>query len=125
MSSWLDSINVFQKNYHPGVFVGKDCMTILVSLDKLQQISSIHILKYFHALRCLHRVVVTCFGMTLEPEYEENIEQFAEIYLDLGISVTPKVHILIKHVPEFSRKYGRALGWYSKQASESAYHGFK
>ena len=121
---WLKSINVYPKKYQYGAFIGKDCIKILKSVDKLQQVAPLHILKYVHALRCLHRVVDSCFGMTLDPEYEAHIAQFAEIYLDLGISVTPKVHILIKHVPEFCKKHGRSLGWYTEQASESVHYDF-
>ena len=104
---WLKSINVYPKKYQHGAFIGKDCIRILKSLDKLQQVAPLHILMYVHALRCLRRVVDSCFGMTLDPEYEAHIAQFADIYLDLGISVTPKIHILIKHVPEFCKKHGR------------------
>ena len=121
---WLKSINVYPKKYQHGAFIGKDCIRILKSLDKLQQVAPLHILKYVHALRCLRRVVDSCFGMTLDPEYEAHIAQFADIYLDLGISVTPKVHILIKHVPEFCKKHGRSLGWYTEQASESVHYDF-
>ena len=121
---WLKNINVRQKNYHHGSFVGNDCQKMLKSVDALQQIAPLHIQKYVHVLRCLHQVVMSCFGMSLEPEYTSNIELFKDMYLDLGISVTPKVHILITHVPDFCMKHGRSLGWYSEQALESCHYDF-
>ena len=124
VSLWIICINVIQKGYHNGSFVGNDCMKMLNNVDKLQQLAPFHILKYVHALRCLHSVVLSCFGMELKPEYEANIIQFKEVYFELGISITPKVHILIEHVAEFCSKHSRSLGWYSEQASESCHYDF-
>ena len=93
-------------------------------MDKLQQIAPLYIQKYVDVLRCLYQVVTSCFGMTLEPDYESVIMKFKEIYVDLGLSITPKVHILIEHVPDFCKKHGRSLGWYSEQALESCHYDF-
>ena len=62
--------------------------------------------------------------MDLDPAFEQYIEDFKDMYLTLSISVTPKVHILFKHVPDFCKKHGRSLGWYSEQALESCHHDF-
>ena len=70
-------------------------------------------------------VVVSCFGMVLDPKYNTYINIFEDIYKDLNISVTPKVHILINHVPEFLKKHNRSLGWYSEQTLESIHYDFK
>ena len=40
------------------------------------------------------------------------------------ISITPKVHILTEHVPDFCKKHGYSLGWYSEQALESCHYDF-
>ena len=52
-------------------------------------------LPYIKALRLFDRVVSSCFGMTLQPGYEEAIESFHKAYLELEISVTPKVNSFI------------------------------
>ena len=87
---------------------------MLNNIDTLQQIAEINniyfIQKYVHILRCLHEIVKSCFGMDLDPQYDYYIQKFENVYKDLGISITPKVHILIKHVPEFIRKHNRSLG---------------
>merc|ERR1712055_839787 len=124
VTSWLSHINVNQKNYHHGTFVGNDCLKMLKNIDILQQIAPLHIQKYVHILRSLYEVILSCFGMTLEPGYENDIIRFKEIYVDLGLSITPKVHILIEHVPDFCKKHGHSLGMYSEQALESSHYDF-
>ena len=126
---WLTQINIKQKKYHRGAFVGNDCIKMLKNVDRLQQIAEFHnmhiIKKYVHILRCLYDVVKSCFGMKLDVEYEKYINIFQNVYKDLGISTTPKVHILIEHVPEFIKKHNRSLGWYSEQALETTHYDFK
>ena len=51
-------------------------------------------LAYVRALRCFDEVVTLCFGVRLQKGYEESIDRFKQAYLDLDISVTPKVFIL-------------------------------
>ena len=43
----------------------------------------------------------------------------------MDITITPKVHILLMHVPDFTTKHNRSLGWYSEQTLESVHHDFK
>ena len=129
VSLWLSHICVYQKNYHHGAFVGNDCMRMLKNVDVLQHICELHNMhimqKYVHIMRCLYDVVISCFGMKLNPEYDTYIKRFSDVYKDLDISVTPKVHILIKHVPEFIKKHNRSLGWYSEQSLETTHYDFK
>ena len=124
VSLWLKSINVKQKKYHHGAFVGNDCLKILRNVDRLQQNYPLNIQKYVHILRILNKIVLACFGMDLDPHFKNYINEFKDLYLTLGISVTPKVHVLIKHVPEFISKHGRSLGWFLEQALESTHHDF-
>ena len=128
VSLWLATIHIKQQKYHHGAFVGNDCLKMLKNVDTLQQIAEMHnmhvIQKYVHILRCLYPIVKSCFGMKLDPQYNFYIQQFENVYKDLGISITPKVHILIKHVPEFIKKHNRSLGWYSEQALENTHYDF-
>ena len=50
-------------------------------------------LPYVHAFRAFDRVVSMCFGVTLKAGYEQAIQQFKTAYMDIGISVTPKVYL--------------------------------
>ena len=47
---------------------------------------------FIKALGLFDRIVNACFGMTLKPEYEQLILSFKAVYLELGITVTPKVN---------------------------------
>ena len=84
-------------------------------------------LPYIKAFRALDKVVNACFGVDLNPEYKNFIEEFREAYLDLGVSISPKVHIIFQHVVEVlnkenstrERKVG--LGHFSEQSFESAH----
>jgi len=125
---WLKHINVKQKDYHHGAFVGNDCKKMLKNTDILQKIAedqnAYSAQKYVNAFKCLNDVISSCFGMVLDTEYEHYIAQFKDVYIDLGISITPKVHILVEHVPDFIKKHKRSLGWYSEQAVESIHYDF-
>ena len=52
---------------------------------------------------------------------------FSQLYRELGITVTPKVHMVEQHITEFMGLKGEAagLGFYSEQAIESVHHDFK
>ena len=78
-------------------------------------------------------MVQACFGKTLlsVPDssgklksFEELIFDFHQAYLKLRISVTPKVHALVVHVPQWCHRNGVGLGSVSEQASESVHFDF-
>ena len=66
----------------------------------------------------------SCFGQTLDVDYRQNIEAFKACYMELSINVTPKVHSLLYHVPDFCDETSSGLGVYSEQASESVHRDF-
>ena len=57
--------------------------------------------------------------------YIENITAFRQAYLDLDIPVTPKIHAIFVHIPQFCKLMNVGLGRFSEQASESVHCGFK
>ena len=68
-------------------------------------------MKFIRGLKKFDRVVESCFGNELmKDEYEENIRAFAISFIALGISVTPKVHCIFRHVAEFCQRKGCGLG---------------
>ena len=54
-----------------------------------------------------------------------DIELFRSAYMKLQISVTPKIHAIIDHVPEFCQLKKVDLGKFSEQASESVHSDFQ
>ncbi|CAL4120384.1 unnamed protein product, partial [Meganyctiphanes norvegica] len=123
-TEWLNLLGLEPQKYHSGTFLGNHCHSMLQNVDKLRRISPLHILKYVAVFDHFSKVVHSTFGMTLREGYEDEINKFTVAFMDLGISVTLKVHMVLAHVSPFCRKFG-ALGWYSEQATESAHSDFK
>lgn len=111
--------------YHGGEFIGGDCRKLLDSVDDLASICPLQLLPFVRVLRDFRHVVTSCFGMNLQPDFKEKISAFAASYSLLGISTTPKVHIIIAHVADFCENVNSGLGPFSEQAFESAHHSFQ
>lgn len=69
-------------------------------------------------------MVDSCFSINLTEDFENYINNFRKSYLDLRISVSPKVHAVFFRVPYFCNKVNKGLGFYSEQAVESTHHDF-
>ena len=78
-----------------------------------------NLLDYYYAFTALNDVVHCCMGNELLPGYGNCIIQFEAAYRKLGISVTPKVHLLIEHAAEDIATHGRGLGVFNESTSES------
>ena len=76
-------------------------------------------------LQAFNEVKKSCFGQTVANDFKISISKFAEAYDKLGVSVTPKVHAVLVHIPEFlDQNLGHGLGYWSEQASESVHYDF-
>ena len=53
---------------------------------------------FSNAFKVFNYVVTTCYGYELSANYVEKLKKFSPTYLDLGINVTPKFHVVIHHV---------------------------
>lgn len=122
---WAAACHVERQAMHGGSFNGNSCMTLLNHVDILQQISPITCLKYVKVFRDFRKVVKSCYGQTLDQEYKTDIETFKKSFLELEISVTPKLHAIFHHIPEFCDKQQSGLGPWSEQASEAVHSDFK
>ncbi len=76
-------------------------------------------LPYIETSQALDKVVGTCFGTELLPNYEENIEDFREAYTALKISITHNVIFVFEFIFEWNiflgAYYLRASGAVSEQ----------
>ena len=115
-------------------FEGNQARKILRSCQSLQNLIMEHdtdiqsaALRFVDVLNKFNKVVESSFGQRLQEGYETDIDQFSRAYLDLHVSVTLKVHIVICHLKEFLRLKGgvAGLGFFSEQAMESCHHSFK
>ncbi len=65
--------------------------------------SSVHLL--VECFEALHRVVIGVFGQILDPGFENDISTFEEKFTGAMRThtpwMTPKVHVLVHHVPEY------------------------
>ena len=68
-------------------------------------------LPYVDTFRAFDRVVTMCFGVNLIPGYEAAIQRFKSSYLNLEISVTPKVKYVIEGaIYSFLKKWQLVTG---------------
>ena len=93
VNTWARDCKAFKCCRHGSGFNGNSCMRLIntENLDRLQMIIPAEFDAYVPALRAFGRVVNSCFGLKLSPSYMSDIDYFKRCYLNLGISVTPKV----------------------------------
>ena len=85
-------------------------------------------LPYIVAFQKLEKVVAACFGVTLVAGYKQTIKEFQDQYMSLGVSVSPKLHIIFQHIGEFldlvnekREGFPVGLGFFSEQAFEAVH----
>lgn len=54
-------------------------------------------LPFTQTIKAFNKVVEACFGLKLDPAYKAAIAEFRRLYLELDISVTPKVNIKLEN----------------------------
>ena len=98
-------------------------------LDKVDilrsQSHNLGCLDYVDTFQKFSKVLQACFSHTLDPSFKTAIEDFRNSYLQLNIPVTPKLHVVFFHVPDFGDRTQKGLAFYSEQAMESVHADFK
>lgn len=130
---FFKSKNIVRKDYQGGKFEGNQCSRIMEHLDQMETMIlnklnfniSIACMPLLDTLRKFKAVKSACFSYQLSANFKEIINSFEMSYRSLNIPVTPKMHIIFTHVPEFCDKWGVGLGLYSEQASETQHSDFK
>ena len=86
-------------------FEGNQAQKLLQCVDSLERdvkmldfVTATKALPFVETLRQLNKVVTSCFGQTLDHEYENHINAFSKQYRSLGISITPKVSNFHKYL---------------------------
>ena len=79
---------------------GNQCREFLKKLDKLEQAfflagfeEAVNGRPFIASMRSFSRVVDLCFQVELKEGYQESIKEFERKYLELGVTVTPKVRL--------------------------------
>lgn len=124
---WAQSCHVTREiRYGNSSFNGNSCKQLLEKVDLLRSRSqNLGCLGYVCAFENFRAVVHACFGCNLDPDFIEKIVAFKDSYLQLNLRITPKVHAVFFHVPEFCEEMQKGLGFYSEQAMESVHADFK
>lgn len=126
---WVKECCVSQDVYYgKPSFNGNSCRKLLKNSDKLRRIAEKHggrCLKYVKCLHDFENVVKACFSSELDPKFTIYIQIFEKSFTDLEIPLTPKIHALIYHVPQFCVEHQRGLAFFSEQAVESVHADFK
>ena len=123
--NWTRACNIEKDEYHGGTFNGNSCRKLLKNTDLLRSMCPIVCLKYVSVLKAFNCVVESCYGDEISPDFENKIQEFKLTFEALDIPVTPKIHCVYYHVPQFCQHYSCGLGKHSEQASESVHAHFK
>ena len=97
VTAWAKSCKAFKCCRAGSGYNGNSCMRLIdpENLDNLLKLIPHELVTYVEALRAFGRVVKSCFGVYLSPTYKSDIEHFKKCYLNLDISVTPKVRSFV------------------------------
>ena len=121
---WSSRLHIKREQYHGGQFNGNDSRKLLQNIDKLEEICPPQYEKFISTLKAFNDVVTSCYGRNLSSDFESTICKFRIEYKKLRINVTPKVHAVFHHVPEFCKLTKMGLAPWSEQAAESSHSEF-
>ena len=123
----MKRLNIKREEYHGGSFCGNDSRKLLKNVSILAEIApnpSDNVKNYIEAFKSFDKVVASCFGKKLFPDYVEKINDFKVKYNRLKINVTPKIHAVFHHVSEFCQFTGKGLSPWSEQTAVSLHFDF-
>ena len=113
-----------------GAFEGPQCSKILNKIDVLAPyLTDMEGVLFLNLLKSFNMVKKAIFGAQLAPNWEQVMQDFSEnLFLAhdcVGLPITPKLHIIDKHVAELVRMKGGALGRYNEAALEAMHSVFR
>ena len=97
---------------------------MLKNLDSLDQLLPGEHYGYLTAFRAFDCVVSSCFSYDLDPNFKRYIDDFEVAWHDLGLPITPKVHLVIKHLAEELDRNGHGTALLNESAGESVHADF-
>jgi G:T-mismatch repair DNA endonuclease (very short patch repair protein) len=124
LDDWPKSLYITKERYHGETFEGNECNRLLANLDMLSSMLPRNLMPYHSCFLAFRDAMQACFGSSLDPSYSQKILEFENSYKALGISITSKVHIMTRHVPEFLEMHGKPLAQFSEQVVEHCHSKF-
>lgn len=133
--AWCQDNFIIRRGYHGGQFDGNNSKKILDCLPDLAEFCPTQCLPLVDLLHSFQPIVSGCFGSDLVSNYRDLIANFKKCFiqtqryvtskLDLSLTVTWKIHVLILHLPEFLDRSNCSMARYSEQTGESVHHSMK
>jgi len=124
LDDWPKALFIIKEEYHGQCFEGNECSKLLKNLDMLCNMLPEELQPFHDCFVALQDAMEACFGFTLDSSYKEKVAHFANCYSNLNLSVTTKVHVLIRHVPEFIDRHQKPLGHFCEQVVEQCHSKF-
>ncbi len=123
------ALGIDRKDYHGKSFEGRQCSKILANCDYLEDHIPPECLPLINCLRSFGKVMVATFGEDLSSNNDDVIKRFgsafSKVMTSFGIRMTPKVHIVLHHLPYFIRLTNMPLGLFSEQVVEEQHARFR
>ena len=107
LEDWLRSKGILYVPYHGMVLEGNECSKVVNDLEDLENHLPLHLKPFCSYLRAFGAVMTSTFGLVPLPGWEDAIgrmrEEFLQVQQLFGLRETPKIHMILQHVPEFIR----------------------
>ena len=117
---WAYDMSIVPCKYRGEDLNGPNCQKLLKKLDSLLEFVHPKFHKFVLCMKLFGSVAEACFGSDiLMADWPEKVKSFEDSYRALGISVTPKVHIIFHEMPIYLRKFKIPLGVHSEQFIEN------
>ena len=119
----------FQK-YFGGTLEGNQCSKLIDSYDILENIADgrLDMAPFIEFFKAYSKVKKACFGLQLDPDFEQIIDRFKDSLESLrelhDITVTPKFHMICIDVKKYCQMTNESLK-FNEQSLESSHKRFK
>ena len=126
---WLMSLHIVVEQYFGCTLEGNEVAKVLNNLDSLAEKLPSNLQPFVTLLKSFDEVRKSCFSAKeLLPDYEEKIDLYCnavyEVKDKFGMSITPKLHIVMEHVKTWCKKFNAPLGKFSEQECEAVHYQF-
>ena len=126
VAKFVDEIKVSKEKYHGGEYEGNKISKCLNNIHVLEHILDDDLAQDFvPALQSLKKLNEYVASRKTKLDFKEVIDNFSLNYLALhvnhGLSITPKIHIIMEHIADYCHEFGVSLGQYSDQTVEAVH----
>lgn len=107
LEAWLGERGISYVPYHGCMLEGKECSKVLEDIDSLETSLPEHLKPFSAYFRSFRSVLISTCGILPGPLWETDIAEFKVQFLRIQnlfqLRETPKVHMVLQHIPDFIR----------------------